>query len=127
MKCILLTINFSLHFSCPDASTTESCQGSKTGAGDVSMWSGETETDKGLELSQQMMTDCHSLLPGAELQLENEEYLMNISSRLQAAVEKLLVAITETTNQVRHSKVHLVRAWCAQHKGCGPHRNESVL
>ncbi|XP_029587839.1 A-kinase anchor protein 9 isoform X2 [Salmo trutta] len=88
-----------------DASTTESCQGSKTGAGDVSVWSGETETDKGLELSQQMMTDCHSLLPGAELQLENEEYLMNISSRLQAAVEKLLVAITETTNQLEHAQV----------------------
>ncbi|KAM9419393.1 A-kinase anchor protein 9-like isoform 3-T3 [Salvelinus alpinus] len=87
-----------------DVSTTESCQGSETGAGDVSMWSGETETDEGLELSQQM-TDCHSLLPGAELQLENEEYLMNISSRLQAAVEKLLVAITETTNQLEHAQV----------------------
>ena len=56
---------------------------------DVSAWSGET--DEGLEVSD-------SLLQGAELQ--NEEYLMNISARLQAAVEKLLVAITETTNQV---------------------------
>ncbi|CDQ67703.1 unnamed protein product [Oncorhynchus mykiss] len=68
------------------------------------VWSGETETDEGLEMSQQMMTDSHSLLP--ELQLENEEYLMNISSRLQAAVEKLLVAITETTNQVHHSIIN---------------------
>uniref|UniRef100_A0A4W5NCJ2 Pericentrin/AKAP-450 centrosomal targeting domain-containing protein n=1 Tax=Hucho hucho TaxID=62062 RepID=A0A4W5NCJ2_9TELE len=82
-----------------------SCQGSETGADDVSVWSGETETDEGLELSQQMMTDCRSLLPGAVLQLENEEYLMNISSRLQAAVEKLLVAITETTNQLEHAQV----------------------
>ncbi|XP_045081973.1 A-kinase anchor protein 9 isoform X2 [Coregonus clupeaformis] len=89
--------------SCPDASTTESCQGSETGVDDVSVWSGEIETDEGLEMSQQMMTD--SLLPGAELQLENEEYLMNISSRLQAAVEKLLVAITETTNQLEHAQV----------------------
>ncbi|XP_021427848.2 A-kinase anchor protein 9 isoform X10 [Oncorhynchus mykiss] len=88
-----------------DASTTESCQGSETGAGDVSVWSGETEMDEDLELSQQMMTDCHILLPGAELQLENEEYLMNISSRLQAAVEKLLVAITETTNQLEHAQI----------------------
>ncbi|XP_045077909.1 A-kinase anchor protein 9-like isoform X2 [Coregonus clupeaformis] len=88
-----------------DASTTESCQGSETGADNVSVWSGETETDEGLEMSQQMMTDSHSLLPGSELQLENEEYLMNISSRLQAAVEKLLVAITETTNQLEHARV----------------------
>ncbi|XP_064839611.1 A-kinase anchor protein 9 isoform X8 [Oncorhynchus masou masou] len=88
-----------------DASTTETCQGSETGAGDVSVWSGETEMDEDLDLSQQMMTDCHVLLPGAELQLENEEYLMNISSRLQAAVEKLLVAITETTNQLEHAQI----------------------
>ncbi|XP_071229891.1 A-kinase anchor protein 9-like isoform X3 [Salvelinus alpinus] len=86
-----------------DASATESCQGSEPGVDDVSVWSGETETDEGLEMSQQMMTDSHSLLP--ELQLENEEYLMNISSRLQAAVEKLLVAITETTNQLEHARV----------------------
>ena len=69
--------------------STESRYGSETGADDVSVWSGET--DEGLEASD-------SLMQGAELQ--NEEYLMNISARLQAAVEKLLVAITETTNQV---------------------------
>uniref|UniRef100_A0A8C7NUF4 Pericentrin/AKAP-450 centrosomal targeting domain-containing protein n=1 Tax=Oncorhynchus mykiss TaxID=8022 RepID=A0A8C7NUF4_ONCMY len=86
-----------------DALVTESCQGSEPGVDNVSVWSGETETDEGLEMSQQMMTDSHSLLP--ELQLENEEYLMNISSRLQAAVEKLLVAITETTNQLEHARV----------------------
>ncbi|XP_024251461.2 A-kinase anchor protein 9 isoform X4 [Oncorhynchus tshawytscha] len=86
-----------------DALATESCQGSEPGVDNVSVWSGETETDEGLEMSQQMMTDSHSLLP--ELQLENEEYLMNISSRLQAAVEKLLVAITETTNQLEHARI----------------------
>ncbi|CAB1351007.1 unnamed protein product, partial [Coregonus sp. 'balchen'] len=87
----------------PFRPATGAAGGYETGADNVSVWSGETETDEGLEMSQQMMTDSHSLLPGSELQLENEEYLMNISSRLQAAVEKLLVAITETTNQVRHS------------------------
>uniref|UniRef100_A0A8C7H1V3 Pericentrin/AKAP-450 centrosomal targeting domain-containing protein n=1 Tax=Oncorhynchus kisutch TaxID=8019 RepID=A0A8C7H1V3_ONCKI len=76
---------------------------SHPGVDNVSVWSGETEMDEGLEMSQQMMTDSHSLLP--ELQLENEEYLMNISSRLQAAVEKLLVAITETTNQLEHARI----------------------
>ncbi|KAL0962245.1 hypothetical protein UPYG_G00337570 [Umbra pygmaea] len=82
-----------------DLSTAESCKEN------VSLSLGETETDEGLEMSQMMTVDSHSLLPGTELQLENEEYLMNISSRLQAAVEKLLLAITETTNQVEHAKV----------------------
>ncbi|KAJ8000250.1 hypothetical protein DPEC_G00202890 [Dallia pectoralis] len=85
-----------------DASPAESCHGSETEADDGSAWSGETEADKGLETSQLGAEDSHSLLPGAELQMENEEYLMNISARLQAAVEKLLVAITETTNQECH-------------------------
>ncbi|KAM4631015.1 A-kinase anchor protein 9 isoform 1-T1 [Polymixia lowei] len=80
----------------------ESCQGSETGADDVSVWSGETETDEGLEMSQQM---TESLLLGAATQLENEEYLMGISTRLQTALERMLVAITETTNQVEHARV----------------------
>ncbi|XP_062343150.1 A-kinase anchor protein 9 [Osmerus eperlanus] len=74
--------------------STESCHGSETRGDDASVWSGET--DEGLEVSD-------SLLQGAELQ--NEEYLMNISARLQAAVEKLLVAITETTNQLEHARL----------------------
>ncbi|KAM6958852.1 A-kinase anchor protein 9 [Aplochiton taeniatus] len=77
--------------------STESFHGSKRATDSVSVWSGETETDGGLKISQQM-TD--NLLLGAGLPLENEEYLMNISTRLQVAVEKLLVAITESTNQV---------------------------
>ncbi|KAJ8378851.1 hypothetical protein AAFF_G00233530 [Aldrovandia affinis] len=80
----------------------DSYHGSEAGGDDVSVWSGETETDEGLEMSQQLTS---GLLTGAELQLENEEYLMNISSRLQAAVEKLLVAITETTNQTQISHI----------------------
>ncbi|KAL4629820.1 A-kinase anchor protein 9 isoform X3 [Arapaima gigas] len=80
----------------------DSCQGSEAGVDDVSVWSGETETDEGLETSQPL---TESLLSGTEVQLENEECLMNISSRLQAAVEKLLVAINETTNQLEHASV----------------------
>ncbi len=78
--------------------SAESFQGSETGADNVSLWSGETETDEGLEVSQQMM---ESLLLGAGTQLENEEYLMGISIRLQTALQKMLMAITDTTNQVQ--------------------------
>lgn len=74
----------------------ESCHGSETAADDASVWSGETEVDEGLEMSQQL---AEGSLAGAAL--ENEEYLATLSTRLQAAVEKLLLAITETTNQVR--------------------------
>ncbi|XP_060916005.1 A-kinase anchor protein 9 isoform X1 [Labrus mixtus] len=75
---------------------------SLTGAEDVSLWSGETETDEGLELSQQMID---SLLLGAGTQLENEEYLMGISSRLQTALKKMLIAITDTSNQLEHARM----------------------
>ncbi|XP_072226072.1 A-kinase anchor protein 9 isoform X3 [Leuresthes tenuis] len=76
------------------------CQGSETGADDLSIWSGEA--DEGVEFSQQMMD---SLLLGAGPQLENEEYLMGISSRLQTALEKMLMAITDTTNQLEHARM----------------------
>ncbi|XP_039977214.1 A-kinase anchor protein 9 isoform X2 [Xiphias gladius] len=81
---------------------SESCQGSETGGENVTLWSGETEADGGLEVSQQMMD---SLLLGAGTQLENEEYLMGISSRLQTALEKMLMAITDTTNQLEHARM----------------------
>ncbi|XP_078146258.1 A-kinase anchor protein 9 isoform X1 [Centroberyx gerrardi] len=77
-------------------------QGSETGTDEASVWSGETEADEGLEMSQQMMD---SLLLGAETQMENEEHLMGISSRLQTALERMLMAITETTNQLEHARV----------------------
>ncbi|OXB84718.1 UNVERIFIED_CONTAM: hypothetical protein H355_001195 [Colinus virginianus] len=63
---------------------------------DISMWSGATE--EGL-LSQ------HLAESGVELDPENEELVLNISSRLQAAVEKLLEAINETSNQLEHAKI----------------------
>lgn len=72
----------------------ESCSsyhGSSMGDDDINLWSGAT--DEGL-LSQ------HLAESGMELDPENEELVMNISSRLQAAVEKLLEAINETSNQV---------------------------
>lgn len=78
----------------------ESCQSGETGADNVSIWCGQFEADEGLEMSQQMMD---SLLLGAEPQLNNEEYFMGISSRLQAALEKMLITITDTTEQVENT------------------------
>ncbi|NXF39835.1 AKAP9 protein, partial [Nyctibius bracteatus] len=63
---------------------------------DINMWSGAT--DEGL-LSQ------HLAESGGEIDPENEELILNISSRLQAAVEKLLEAINETSNQLEHAKI----------------------
>lgn len=62
---------------------------------DSSMWSEVTE--EGTELSQRLM---RSGFAGIEIDPENEEFMLNISSRLQAAVEKLLEAISETSSQV---------------------------
>ena len=81
----------------------DSCQGSETSTDDVISWSGETAADEGLEESQQMMD---SLLLGAGTQLENERYLMGLGSRLQTALEKMLMAITDTTNQVQTKRCH---------------------
>ncbi|XP_041822985.1 A-kinase anchor protein 9 isoform X2 [Melanotaenia boesemani] len=80
--------------------SAESCQGSKIGVDDLRYWS--EEANEGLEVSQEMMD---SLLLGAGPQLENEGYLMGISSRLQTALEKMLMAITDTTNQLEHARM----------------------
>lgn len=80
--------------------SSESCHGSETAADDASVWSGETEADEGLELSQQLLEG--SLATGAALE-NQDQYLNTISTRLQAAVEKLLLAISETSNQVRNT------------------------
>lgn len=77
----------------------ESCSsyhGSSMGDDDITLWSGTAE--EGL-LSQ------HLAESGVELDPENEELVLNISSRLQAAVEKLLEAINETSNQLEHAKI----------------------
>ncbi|NXN56599.1 AKAP9 protein, partial [Rynchops niger] len=77
----------------------ESCSsyhGGSMGGDEMNMWSGATE--EGL-LSQ------HLAESGVEIDPENEELILNISSRLQAAVEKLLEAINETSNQLEHAKI----------------------
>ncbi|XP_066053820.1 A-kinase anchor protein 9 isoform X3 [Chamaea fasciata] len=70
--------------------------GSSMGDDDINMWSGAAS--EGL-LSQ------HLAESGMEIDPENEELILNISSRLQAAVEKLLEAINETSNQLEHAKI----------------------
>ncbi|XP_014403046.1 PREDICTED: A-kinase anchor protein 9 [Myotis brandtii] len=67
---------------------------------DSSVWSKVTE--EGTELSQRLM---RSGFAGTEIDPENEELMLNISSRLQAAVEKLLEAISETSSQLEHARV----------------------
>ncbi|XP_039569143.1 A-kinase anchor protein 9 isoform X8 [Passer montanus] len=77
----------------------ESCSlyhGSSMEDDDINMWSGAA--GEGL-LSQ------HLAESGMEIDPENEELILNISSRLQAAVEKLLEAINETSNQLEHAKI----------------------
>ncbi|NWR17742.1 AKAP9 protein, partial [Emberiza fucata] len=77
----------------------ESCSlyhGSSMGDDDINMWSGAAG---GGLLSQ------HLAESGMEIDPENEELILNISSRLQAAVEKLLEAISETSNQLEHAKI----------------------
>ncbi|XP_043365266.1 A-kinase anchor protein 9 isoform X16 [Dermochelys coriacea] len=59
-------------------------------------------TDEGLQLTQHL---TGSGFAGEEINPDNEELVLNISSRLQAAVEKLLEAINETSNQLEHAKV----------------------
>lgn len=87
----------------------ESCLGSESGVEDASFWSSRTGADEGPEMSHQMVED---LLLGVGTRLENEEYLMGISSRLQTALEKMLMAISDTTNQVQTSiTVYLQGCW----------------
>ncbi|XP_051949411.1 A-kinase anchor protein 9 [Xyrauchen texanus] len=82
--------------------SSERFHGSETGADDISVFSGET--DEGLEMLQKI-PGVELQLQEAELQLEREEYLMSISTRLQSAVEKLLITITETSTQLEHAHV----------------------
>nr|XP_008515554.1 PREDICTED: A-kinase anchor protein 9 isoform X1 [Equus przewalskii] len=77
-----------------------SYSGSDMPRNDSSMWSKVTE--EGTELSQRLV---RSGFAGTEIDPENEELMLNISSRLQAAVEKLLEAISETSSQLEHAKV----------------------
>ncbi|XP_063159679.1 A-kinase anchor protein 9 isoform X1 [Candoia aspera] len=60
---------------------------------DNAMWS--EVTDEGFELTQFL---------GMEIDAKNEELILNINTRLQAAFEKLLETINETANQLEHAK-----------------------
>lgn len=62
---------------------------------DSSMWPKVPE--EGTDLSKRLI---RSGFAGTEIDPENEEFMLNISCRLQAAVEKLLEAISETSSQV---------------------------
>ncbi|XP_067282525.1 A-kinase anchor protein 9 isoform X2 [Pseudorasbora parva] len=76
---------------------------------DLSLFS--AEIDEGLEMSLKipgaglLQQEAGLLYQEAELQLEREEFLMSISTRLQNAVEKLLMAITETNTQLEHARI----------------------
>ncbi|XP_071468326.1 A-kinase anchor protein 9 isoform X9 [Marmota flaviventris] len=59
-------------------------------------------TEEGTELSQHLIRIGFA---GTEIDPENEELMLNISSRLQAAVEKILEALSETSSQLEHAKV----------------------
>ncbi|KAL1777841.1 A-kinase anchor protein 9 isoform X3 [Sigmodon hispidus] len=76
-----------------------SCPGSAITRND-SKWSKVTE--KEAELSQHFET---SGCAAPEIDCENVELMFNVSSRLQAAVEKLLGIISETSSQLEHAKV----------------------
>uniref|UniRef100_A0A452S912 ELK domain-containing protein n=1 Tax=Ursus americanus TaxID=9643 RepID=A0A452S912_URSAM len=77
-----------------------SYSGSDMPRNDSSMWSKVTE--EGTDLSERLV---RSGFAGTEIDPENEELMLSISSRLQAAVEKLLEAISETSSQLEHAKV----------------------
>lgn len=73
---------------------------SESGPRDAALWSDETKPNKDPDASWQLI---ESWLLGAGTPPENEDYLLGISGRLQAALGKMLMAITDTTNQVRRS------------------------
>lgn len=82
---------------------SECHQSSESSTEDADLWSREMEADKSLKMSHQTID---SLLLGVGTRLESEDYLMGISSRLQTALEKMLMVITDTTNQVQSHDSH---------------------
>ncbi|XP_056375007.1 A-kinase anchor protein 9 isoform X2 [Hyla sarda] len=72
------------------------------GAGEegASIWSAAVveELDVPLQLTEEGLS-------GTDLSPEDEAPILNVSIRLQAAVEKLLEAINDTSNQLAHAKV----------------------
>lgn len=83
---------------------TECYESSETTTEDADLWSREMKADETLKISHQTIA---SLLLGVGSQLENEDYLTGISCRLQTALEKMLMVITDTTNQVLSHTNHI--------------------
>nr|XP_057903449.1 A-kinase anchor protein 9 isoform X2 [Doryrhamphus excisus] len=91
-----------------DASSSEGLQDAHPPSRpDAAGFSGEIcpggETDAGLEVSKHMIDGL--LLGEAGSRPENEERLMSISGRLQTALEKMLMVISDTTDQVEHARI----------------------
>lgn len=78
---------------------------SESGPEDAASWSDETKPDKDPDVSWQVIEDW---LLGGSTQPGKEDYLLGISGRLQAALEKMLMAISDTTNQVRRCDLLLL-------------------
>ncbi|XP_039592856.1 A-kinase anchor protein 9 isoform X2 [Polypterus senegalus] len=89
----------SIHATKPE-NYSEPSHASRTGEDDAHIWSGDS--GKSLEVSQEITA---MNFPAEELDLENEVFMMSISTRLQAAVGKLLEAITETTTKLEHARI----------------------
>ncbi|XP_029700863.1 A-kinase anchor protein 9 isoform X4 [Takifugu rubripes] len=88
--------------STPPSHASECHQSSEPSTEDADSWSREMEADKSLKMSHQTID---SLLLGVGTRLDSEDYLMGISSRLQTALEKMLMVITDTTNQLEHARL----------------------
>ncbi|GCC21031.1 hypothetical protein chiPu_0000191 [Chiloscyllium punctatum] len=81
-----------------------SYHGQDTAGDDSSIWPGGMAgaPDGGLELSHHF---TESIFSSGELDPETEELVLNVGARLQAALEKLLEAISETTHQLEHARI----------------------
>ncbi|XP_052439421.1 A-kinase anchor protein 9 isoform X2 [Carassius gibelio] len=82
----------------------ESSEGQDTDVSPEGFLSRETKRDEELELWLKIQ-GAELQLQGAELPPEGEGFLMSISTRLQSAVEKLLITITETSTQLEHARI----------------------
>ncbi|XP_059828252.1 A-kinase anchor protein 9 isoform X2 [Hypanus sabinus] len=103
-----------LALPCPVAEDEQpdSYPGTDTEGDVTTLWSGGT--DEGPEQDHNFTQDVFS---GGELDSETEELVLHVGTRLQAALEKLLEAITETTYQLDHARIaqtELVRESLAQ-------------
>ncbi|XP_069815551.1 A-kinase anchor protein 9 isoform X2 [Dendropsophus ebraccatus] len=78
--------------------------GGDAGAGieGAGIWTTAAAAEEELDVPLQLTEEG---LSGTDLSPEDEAQILNISIRLQAAVEKLLEAINDTSNQLAHAKV----------------------